>query len=89
MSESITLIFENGADAELETQGVNSDDVAKVISAAEDSGRKLKNEDSGHFLAKLRIEKFTAYVEYTMYGSDAHIYDVYSHMVTIKEEGGV
>lgn len=89
MSENITLIFENGADAELEAQGVNSDDVTKVISAAEDSGSKLKSEDNGHFLAKLRIGKFTAYVEYTMDGNDAHIYDVYSHMVTIKEEEGV
>lgn len=69
----------------MEERGVNEADVREVIEYAESTGKKLYVEGEEHFLARKRMGKFSAYVEYTM-GAEAEVLNVYSHMVTLAED---
>ncbi len=69
----------------MEERGVREEDVREVLEYAETSGKKLYIEGEEHFLARKRIGKFSAYVEYIL-GDAVELVNVYSHMVTLAED---
>lgn len=69
----------------MEERGVREEDVREVLEYAEASGKKLYIEGEEHFLARKRIGKFSAYVEYIL-GDAVELVNVYSHMVTLAED---
>lgn len=69
----------------MEERGVREEDVREVLEYAETSGKKLYIEGEERFLARKRIGKFSAYVEYIL-GDAVELVNVYSHMVTLAED---
>ena len=83
--QNISIAVSDEVSALMEERGVREEDIREVVAYAESTGKKLYNED-GHFLARKRLEKFSAYVEYTIDGDAVNVFDVYSHMVTFEDE---
>ena len=84
--QSVNLIISDEVAANMEERGVREADVREVIEFAETTGKKLYIEGEEHFLARKRIGKFSAYVEYVLQGDSFELIDVYSHMVTFEGE---
>jgi len=63
-----------------------SRDIRQVISHAETSGAKIKNAESGHFVASHRLAAVTYWVEYTPKDGGFVIHNVYSHRMTVGKE---
>ncbi len=72
--------------AKMEERGVREEDVRQVICQAEETGKKLYIQGEQRFLAKKRIGKFSAYAEYAVGDGGVELLDVYSHMVTFKDD---
>jgi hypothetical protein len=69
----------------LESRGIRDEDVAKVISNAEETGEKLYRED--RFLSKLVIEEATYYVEYSVADGETYtVHTAYFHRAKLEEE---
>ena len=84
--QSVNLIISDEVAANMEERGVREADVREVIEFAETTGKKLYIEGEEHFLARKRIGKFSAYMEYVPQGDSFELIDVYSHMVTFEGE---
>ena len=63
-SQEIKLQIDDQAREILETRGIRDEDIEMVVSNAEQKGEKLYRED--RYLAKLKIEERTFYVEYSV-----------------------
>ncbi|MCR5135617.1 MAG: twin-arginine translocation signal domain-containing protein [Oscillospiraceae bacterium] len=70
----------------MEERGIREEDVQEVVVFAESSGKKLYIEGEEHYLARKRIGKFTAYVEYSVSGSEVEVLDVYSHTLVFPDD---
>ena len=85
-SNKINVTLSAEVESVMEERGVCLEDIQTVIEAAETSGAKLLNQESGCFLAKKRLENVTVYAEYQIDGDYASVVDVYSHRVTMAED---
>lgn len=85
-SNKINVTLSAEVESVMEERGVCLEDIQTVIETAETSGVKLLNQDTGHFLAKKRLENVTVYAEYQIDGDNANVVDVYSHRVTMAED---
>ena len=85
-SNQVKVTLSTEVQSVMEERGVCLEDIQTVIDAAETSGVKLLNQDSGHFLAKKRLENVTVYAEYQINGDQADVIDVYSHRVMMAED---
>lgn len=70
----------------MEDRLILKDDILKVIHYAETTGNKLKDKDTGHFLAYHKPITVTYWVEYTAEGNVFYIHNVYSHRMEIGED---
>jgi hypothetical protein len=61
------------------------DDLIKVIDHAEKTGVKLYQQDSDHFLAKLRMDEVYFYAEYSPIEGGYRIHNTYSHRFLLEE----
>ena len=77
--------------AKAERLRILSEDICNVIQRAEDTGRRTKNADTGHFKAYNEIGAITLWVEYSeappVDGQEVRkIHNLYSHRMQIKLE---
>jgi len=72
----------------LESRGIRAEDVSQVIEHAEGTGEKIyRKEVPNRYLAKLRINEVTFYVDYSIAGGDTYIvHTAYSHRTKMEEE---
>ncbi|OPZ75521.1 MAG: NAD-dependent dihydropyrimidine dehydrogenase subunit PreT [Firmicutes bacterium ADurb.Bin456] len=70
----------------LEERLILVEDIQKVIDYAENTGNKLYNQDTGHFMAYHRPVSVTYWVEYSPRGEGFAIHNAYSHRMQIVEE---
>ena len=89
-AQEIKLQISNEVRELLESRGIRTEDVEKVIQNGEEKGEKLYRED--RYLAKLRIggatseEGATFYVEYSIVGQETYlIHTAYSHKAKAEE----
>lgn len=82
------LAISQEAAARMEERLVTRGMAAKVIEAAEESGKKLMRPDNGHFIASLRPGIVTYWVEYSQTAAGYEVHDAYSHRVHIYQGGG-
>jgi len=83
-SQEIRLQISDQVKELLETRGIRDEDIEKVIGTAEEKGEKLYREDK--YLAKLKIEERTFYVEYSIVEEGTcTIHTAYSHVSTMEE----
>jgi glutamate synthase (NADPH/NADH) small chain len=69
----------------MEDRLILKDDILKVIHYAETTGNKLRDKDTGHYLAYHKPVTVTYWVEYTAENDVFHIHNVYSHRMEIGE----
>ena len=81
---SVEIRLADGVAEAMEERGVNEDDVRQVLAYAEGEGVKLVDGELN--LAKKRLGKSTAYVEYKIGDGAVELLDVYSHRVQMNED---
>jgi glutamate synthase (NADPH/NADH) small chain len=69
----------------LEERQILAEDIQQVIDYAEKTGRKLLNEETGHFLAHHKPAAVTYWVEYTPEADSFVIHNAYCHRMEIVE----
>ncbi len=84
--ESAGLIISDDVRALMERRLVTQEDAAAVIAAAEASGKKLFCPDRGSYIASLRPDIITYWVEYAQNGKT--VLNAYSHRVRIYDYDG-
>ena len=78
ISESVSETMENRL--------ILVSDIAKVIDHARKTGERFSNPQTGMYLARLRLEHVTFWVEYAEEGNAVNVERVYSHRMEIVEE---
>ena len=69
----------------LDMRGIKSEDIRKVVAAAEGVKNIFRNTATGHSLAYHRPSRVTYWVEFGREGDFYRIYRVYSHRMEILE----
>lgn len=81
------LTMNDGVAAKAEKLHILADDICNVIERAEDTGRRTRNPDNGHYKAYNEIGAITLWVEYSdLGGISCEIHNLYSHRMQIKLE---
>ncbi len=84
--ENIELRKSDQVSELLESRRVLDDEVKMVIHNAEEKGEKLYEQESGMFLAKLRIANVTFYVKYSSsVKNEYEVHTAYSHRAELAE----
>lgn len=68
----------------LEDRMILVSDIVQVINHAEKTGRKLKSQDTGHYLAYFQPASVTYWVEYSPAGEGYTVHNAYSHRIEIS-----
>lgn len=79
----VNLIISESVRRDMEDAMILVDDVAKVVANAESTGNKLKNTETGHYLAYLQPLKVTYWVEYSPQDDGFIVHNAYSHRLEI------
>lgn len=71
----------------LESRGIRAEDISQVVAHAEATGEKIyRKEVPNRYLAKLRINEVTFYVDYSIDGGNTYvIHTAYSHRTKMEE----
>ena len=84
--EAIQLTMTEAVQQRLEERLILVEDIQQVIEYAERTGRKLKQPNTGHFLAHYRPTSVTYWVEYAPQGEVFAIHNAYSHRMELIED---
>jgi Fe-S oxidoreductase len=81
--EAIKVLMTTEVSRKIDRRRILKDDIRKVISLAEESGKKLRNKETGNFLAYFQPENVTFWVEYSVDGEDFRVHNAYCHRMII------
>lgn len=81
----VNLIIPDSVRQIMEDALILTEDAAKVVAHAESTGNKLKNTETGHYLAYYQPLKVTYWVEYTPQEDGFLVHNAYSHRLEITE----
>ena len=84
--EAIELFMDQKVAILMEKRMILVEDLQKVISHAESTGKKILDVSSGHFIAHYKPVSVTYWVEYSPHDSGFIIYNAYSHRMEVIEE---
>ena len=84
--ESIQLKISDAMRERLDHRLILVEDIQRVIAHAEKTGRKFMNRDTGHWLASLKPNAVTYWVEYSQQGTAFEIHNAYSHRMYVEEQ---
>lgn len=84
--EAINLTMTEAVQQRVEERLILVEDIQQVIEYAERTGRKLKQPNTGHFLAHYRPTSVTYWVEYAPQGDAFAIHNAYSHRMELMED---
>jgi len=79
----VKIIIPKNVQQMLEDRMILISDLTAVISYAERTGKRLKNNDTGHYIAYYQPIKVTYWVEYSDEGDSFVIHNAYSHRMEI------
>lgn len=85
-SQDLQLIINDEIADIIVQRGIKENEIKDVIYYALNGGTYLHTSNSERFLAKKRIDKFTAYVEYAPDNNVYKVVNVYSHRVSLTED---
>lgn len=80
---NIILKIPDNVQEAMETKGITEDEIKNVIGTAEESGKKLRDEDGSVFLAKLKINETHVYAKYQIDGEEFEVLSAYNHKTNI------
>ncbi len=81
---SNAIVIPEEVGAELERRMILVQDIVETVTAAERSGRKLRDPSSGHLIGTLRIGNVTLWVDYEVVADDLVVRHAYSHRMTVE-----
>lgn len=81
--DSITVLMTADVFRKIDRRRILKDDIRKVIDYAEKTGKKLRNKETGNFLAYCQPENVTFWVEYSVDGNDFRVHNAYCHRMKI------
>ncbi|MBS1227480.1 MAG: amine oxidase [Proteobacteria bacterium] len=81
---AIELAISEEVHADLERKLILEDDLRQTIAHAEDSGAKLIDRQSGHFIASHRLVSMTYWVEYSLADGRYVVHRAYSHRMQLE-----
>jgi len=83
--ESLQLQKSGEVEELLEARHILDDEIKMVIHDAEQTGKKLYQEDNDHFLGKKTVGKVTFYAEYSVSGDNTYtVHSAYSHRMEVS-----
>lgn len=85
--EEIRLLIADDVQRLMDDRQILREDVQKTIHHAETTGEKFINTANGRFLASLRPDRVTYWVEYSQVVEEYHIHSAYSHRMEMKRKG--
>lgn len=85
--EEIRLRIPDEVEHLMEDRQILREDVQKTIHHAEITGEKFINAANNHFLASIRPDRVTYWVEYSQIGEDFQVHSAYSHRMEMKRKG--
>ena len=81
--EAITVLMTADVFREIDRRRILKDDIRKVINLAEKTGNRLRNKETGNFLAYCQPENVTFWVEYSVDGDAFRVHSAYCHRMKI------
>jgi hypothetical protein len=84
-THDVTILKDAHLPAVMEERHILDEDMKQVIAHAEATGEKLYQEGSERYLAKLKTENATFYVEYSRSGDAYRVHSAYFHRSEIME----
>ncbi|HEX9024136.1 MAG TPA: FAD-dependent oxidoreductase [Geobacteraceae bacterium] len=81
--ENIRLAMTEEVRKRIDDRRILENDIRQVIDHAEKSGKRLKNAETGHFLAYLQSGNVTFWVEYSPSESGFSVHNAYCHRMQI------
>jgi hypothetical protein len=84
--EAIRLKISDQVQQLMEDRLILVEDLQRVIDAAETTGYKLLNRNTGHFIAHCKPACVTYWVEYSPSGDEFVVHNAYSHRMEIAED---
>jgi hypothetical protein len=87
--EQISLHIPEEVERLMEDRRILREDLQKTIHHAETTGEKFVNSSTGRFLASLRPDRVTYWVEYSRVGEDYQVHNAYSHRMEMKRGRGL
>jgi hypothetical protein len=70
----------------MEDRHILAEDIQDVIGQAESSGKRLFNQETGHYLASASPASVTYWVEYSPRGPAFEVHNAYSHRMVITRQ---
>ena len=80
------LVMEPDVEAKINKDMILEEDVLSVIHFCETSGRKLRDQQSGHFIGYHEVGHMTFWVEYAPEGDGWRLFNAYGHRMKIELE---
>ena len=80
----IDLILSDEVRADMERKLILAEDIARAIARAEATGRKLKNQATGHSIAAHRVGEFTCWAEYEVTPAGIVVHRAYGHRMQVE-----
>jgi Fe-S oxidoreductase len=81
--EKIRLNISAGVLRRIDERRILEDDIRKVIDYAEQSGKRMRNNETGNYLAYFQPGNVTYWVEYSPEGDGYKVYNAYCHRMKI------
>ncbi|MDD2336911.1 MAG: heterodisulfide reductase-related iron-sulfur binding cluster [Geobacteraceae bacterium] len=81
--EAIKVLMTAEVFRKIDRRRILKDDIRKVINYAEKTGKKLRNKETGNFLAYYQPENVTFWVEYSVDGDNFRVHNAYCHRMKI------
>lgn len=85
-SEDLQVIISDEIKDMMVQRGIKESEIRDVIRCGLNGGIYLYTSNNEKFLAKKRLDNFTAYVEYVMEYDAYKVINVYSHRVSLTED---
>ena len=85
--EQISLLIPEEVEHRINERRILKEDIQKTIHNAETTGEKFINAINGRFLASMRPDRVTFWVEYIQIGNAYQIHSAYSHRMEMKRKG--
>lgn len=85
-SEELQVIISNEIKDMMVQRGIKESEIRDVINSGLNGGIYLYTSNNEKYLAKKRLDNFTAYVEYVIENDVYKVVNVYSHRVSLSED---
>lgn len=82
----INLYMSADLKQKLSNEMILEDDIESVIEHCEDTGKKILDPKSGHFIGHMKVDNMTFWVEYAPKDDGFELFKAYGHRMSIVEE---